>query len=40
MLCLAMKDIKGEIGIEKDFEGLYPIEESGLTLICIVGIGD
>lgn len=40
MLALAYKDISTDQSIEKDFDGIYPIEESGLTLICIIGIGD
>lgn len=39
-LCLAYKKVEDNFNQEKDINGIYNIEKSGLVLIAIVGVKD
>lgn len=39
-LCLAYKQVEDNFSQEKDSQGVYEIEKSGLVLIAVVGVKD
>lgn len=39
-LCLAYKQVEDNFSQEKDAQGVYDIEKSGLILIAVVGVKD